>query len=125
MVRCYVHELGFCDDTVDKIVLAVDEACANSIRHAYSGNLEGSLEVSLGTEDGNLVIEVRDEGRPAPRERLEKRLGEPAQRAEDIRPGGLGIPFMHEVFDSVEFDAGETHGNRVRLRLQRPLQGST
>ncbi len=124
LVRCYVREQGFEDDTVDKVVLAIDEACANAIRHAYQGETTGVVDVMLGVEDDSLVIEVRDEGLPAPCERVGKRLGEPPANPEDIKPGGLGIPFMHAVFDSVEFESGESKGNRVRLRLQRPVDGS-
>lgn len=125
MMRCYARELGYDDDTVDRIVLAVDEACANAIRHAYHGDQERALLLRLGCDDGSLSIEVSDEGCPAPRERLGRKIEESPAEAGNIKPGGLGIPFMREVFDSVEFEAGEAQGNRVRLRLKRPGQGST
>lgn len=125
LVRCYARELGYDDDTVDRIVLAVDEACTNAIRHAYHGDEERALSLKLGFDDGSLSIEVGDEGCPAPRERLGKRIEESPAEAGEIKPGGLGIPFMREVFDSVEFEAGEAQGNRVRLRLKQPAHGST
>lgn len=120
LVRSYVRSRGFNSDTVDDIVLAVDEACANSIRHAYAGQQDKNIWLHLAEVDGSLVIEVRDDGRPAPRAKFEKRVEEPPDDPRDIIPGGLGIPLMHAVFDSVEFDCGETSGNRVRLRLRRP-----
>ena len=124
LVRAYARSRGFNANTVDNIVLAVDEACANSIRHAYSGCVNHALRLCLGEEDDSIVIEVSDEGRPAPREKFEKRLTEPPADSQDVKPGGLGIPLMQEIFDSVEFDCGETQGNRVRLRLRRPDTGS-
>ncbi len=124
LVRGYVCNRGFDRGTVDNIVLAVDEACANSIRHAYHGRCDARLQLRLGEEEGSIVIEVSDDGDAAPREKFERRIKEPPADMRDLKPGGLGIPLMHEVFDSVEFDCGETHGNRVRLRLRRPDQGS-
>ena len=42
------------------MVLAVDEACTNALRHSGT---EQELEISLGFEDDDLVAEVRDHGR--------------------------------------------------------------
>jgi anti-sigma regulatory factor (Ser/Thr protein kinase) len=120
LVRSYVRSQGFNSDTVDDIVLAVDEACTNAIRHAYNGDTCRNISLYLSEEDGSLVIEVRDDGKPAPREKFNQRVECPPDDPMQITPGGLGIPLMHAVFDSVEFDCGETSGNRVRLRLKRP-----
>lgn len=40
----------------------VTEACANAITHAYDGGQIGELDVTVGAEDGELVIVVRDFG---------------------------------------------------------------
>ncbi len=119
LVRCYVGSCGFREERVDEVVLAVDEACANAIRHAYGGRKDRKLELTLRDEEDWLTIAVRDSGRPAPAERVQrKRLG--ARKAETLSPGGLGVQFMYRVFDEVAFEPGVRRGNRVTMRLKCP-----
>ena len=58
-MRDYLQQ--YCQDqvAVDDVVLAVQEACTNAIRH--SGSQE-DIEVCLFAEEGDLVAEVRDAG---------------------------------------------------------------
>ena len=51
-----------CDDVrlVDEVVLCVEEACANAIRHSGAKN---AMEVSLGFRGDDLLVTVRDSGR--------------------------------------------------------------
>jgi serine/threonine-protein kinase RsbW len=87
------------------IVRSVDEALANVIRHAYKGRPGKSIEVTcrrlykdrekkvlLGLE-----IELADAGVPVNPKKLQ---GRPL---EEIRPGGLGLHFMKQSMDVVEF----------------------
>jgi PAS domain S-box-containing protein len=48
------------EEAIDQVVLAVDEACTNALRHSGT---DQELEISLGFEGGDLVAEVRDHGR--------------------------------------------------------------
>jgi anti-sigma regulatory factor (Ser/Thr protein kinase) len=64
--------------------------------------------------------EVRDSGKPAPRDKIvQKGLPEISDHSE-ITPGGLGVQLMYKVFDKVDFCPGKTRGNCVTLRLKRP-----
>lgn len=92
---------------VDDVVLAVYEAVANVVEHAYGPGEDGTVELTLWTESDDLNIEVADHGRwrqppgPAPPEPG----GEP----------GMGIPLMHRLMDSVLIHY-DTRGSRVLLR---------
>ena len=109
VVRAAVEEMavtvGFRDAEVRSIVLAVDEALANVIRHAYLGAYDRPIQVSfyrdrLGTGEGEhdaLKIQIVDRGIPVEPERLVGRA------LDDIRPGGLGLHFIREIMDSVTF----------------------
>ena len=119
MVRAYVQSAGFDDDKTSEIVLAVDEACANSIRHAYDGDCQNAVWLTLNQVDGWTRIEVRDEGNPAPRERIEKKM-EDRSEEEQMVPGGLGVPLMRHVFDQVSITPGEQRGNVISLGLKNP-----
>lgn len=93
------------DETAD-VVLAVDEAAANVVRHAYGQHEPGPVELTLWTESGTLSIEVVDHGHWR-------------QPAEHPTEGGRGIPIMSTMSESVliHYDA---RGSRVLLRHRIP-----
>jgi anti-sigma regulatory factor (Ser/Thr protein kinase) len=104
---------GFRDAEVRSIVLAVDEALANVIRHGYKGAVDRPIQVSFyrspvkGAKDA-LKIQIVDQGVPVDSEKLVGRS------LDDIRPGGLGLHFIREIMDSVTF---RHVGGRNYLRL--------
>ena len=65
--------INFITDTLDglavdpaiifKVQLAVDEACTNVIKHAYSGQI-GIIKLTCELLDDNLVITIKDKGKP-------------------------------------------------------------
>ena len=118
-IRCYVTGLGYTEETANSVVLAVDEACSNAIRHSYGGCCDGRLELLLRSGGAGIEIVLSDQGKPAPpdcNEPARDRTPDPAT----VQPGGLGIHLMREVFDEVEFIPGEPSGNTVIMRLKQP-----
>lgn len=118
LVRSWVESWDVGEKTADKVVLAIDEACTNAIRHAYGGRYDGSVELSLHAEPEYLEFQVSDTGVLCPPECTTKRPVQPAD-IDDLKPGGLGIQLIHEVFDEVEFCPGESGGNCVTMKLMR------
>ncbi len=118
MVRSYLVNQGVDEDKVQELVLAVDEACTNSIRHAYGGAGDKKLELSLDTRDGWMELVLRDAGLPAPYDRV-RRKSEEDIIAEALTPGGLGMHLIYNVFDDVEFTPGESEGNTIVMRLRK------
>jgi anti-sigma regulatory factor (Ser/Thr protein kinase) len=96
-------------ETAD-VVLAVDEAAANAVRHAYGPEESGAVELTLWTEPGTLSIEVVDHGSWRP----------PADRPTE---GGRGIPLMSTMSEAVLIHYDE-RGSRVLLRHRIP-EGAT
>ncbi len=88
--------LGCADRIVQDVVLAVDEACQNIIRHAYR-ELGGDIVVQLGGEPGRLVVRLIDFAPPVEPARIVPRV------LDDLRPGGLGTHFIRTVMDDVAF----------------------
>lgn len=118
LVWRYVREAGASEERADEVVLAVDEACTNAMRHSYAHRPDETVWLDLAQDDTWIQIEVRDTGSPAPAESLLKKELAPPD-PEDLRPGGLGVQLIHRVFDEVEFAPGAERGNRVRMRLRR------
>ena len=110
---------GFPKPRVDEIVLAVDEACTNAIRHAYANCPDRRFRLTLRANGGCVEVTLRDRGKPAPAGRL-KRKDPIAPGLDALKPGGLGVQLMYEVFDEVKFRPGRERGNAVTMRLERP-----
>ncbi|HVN56398.1 MAG TPA: ATP-binding protein, partial [Anaerolineaceae bacterium] len=55
---------GFSKSEVYSIQLAVDEACANIINHAYGGEGKGDIACTCETDTRSITITLRDFGRP-------------------------------------------------------------
>jgi serine/threonine-protein kinase RsbW len=89
--------------------LAVDEACANVIKHAYKGDRTKKiiLKYKITKKSFNVIIE--DSGIKAQTDLIKGRS------LDDIRPGGLGIHFIKRVFDVFQFDETKKKGNRLIL----------
>jgi GAF domain-containing protein/anti-sigma regulatory factor (Ser/Thr protein kinase) len=66
IMRRWLRERGAEGDGVTEITLAVGEACANAIEHAYSP-APATFELEAREVDGDIVITVRDSGRWRPR----------------------------------------------------------
>lgn len=61
-MRNWLVSLALDDEDVADLVVAVDEAAANAVEHAYHPDAPGSVEVLLWTEPTTLCIEVVDHG---------------------------------------------------------------
>ena len=61
-VCAFAAENGVTGALLDDIALAVTEAAANVVRHAYPEGVEGPLSVLADFEEGALEVVVRDEG---------------------------------------------------------------
>ena len=100
----------------DRLVLAVDEACTNIIRHAYCGCTNETISLRLTRERDMLGFELRDNAPAVDPDRITARdLGE-------CRPGGLGVPFMRALMDEWQLQPGANGRGNV-LRMSKRLQG--
>ena len=118
LVRSWVDSWDVDAKTADEVVLAIDEACTNAIRHAYEGRCDGSVELTLHAAEEHLEFQVSDKGVSCPAECTERRPLHPPD-VDDLEPGGLGIQLIHKVFDEVDFCPGESGGNCVTMKLKR------
>src|SRR6185436_5973400 len=101
------------DDETADVVLAVDEAAANAVRHAYGPGMSGVVELTLWTEPDTLCVEIVDHGNWRP-----PAAPTPAGQTAD---GGRGIPLMSTMADAVLIHYDE-RGSRVLLR--RRVEGA-
>ena len=96
---------GLEGESLFQIELAVDEACTNIVEHAYGQADEGCIEVGHGTyrEKGErfFVVRLVDTGDPFdPGTVPEPQI---CNGYEVLQVGGLGMHFMREMMDRIEF----------------------
>jgi sigma-B regulation protein RsbU (phosphoserine phosphatase) len=92
------------------IVLAIDEACQNIIRHAYHGESDNVIELEVEHRGDRLVFSLIDHAPTIDPSKVKPR------DLDDIRPGGLGTHFIRRVMDEVEFQKPASgSGNLLRM----------
>jgi serine/threonine-protein kinase RsbW len=89
--------------------LAVDEACANVIKHAYRGDITKKIVLKYKITKKSFNVIIEDNGIRVQTDLIKGRS------LDDIRPGGLGIHFIKRVFDVFQFDETKKKGNRLVL----------
>lgn len=101
-----------CDRSeVDSVVLAVDEACANIIRHAYGACGVGDIVIQILVQGNDCVIRLRDYARPVDPEAL------CCQPPRELSPGGLGMFLIEKIMDRYAFaEAADGKGNVLEMR---------
>jgi serine/threonine-protein kinase RsbW len=84
-----------------QVQLAVDEACANVVNHAYQGVEPGEMEISCSVDDSGLSIRVRDWGSGFAADQV----SDPDVDAplEERILGGLGLFLIKQVMDQVDY----------------------
>jgi sigma-B regulation protein RsbU (phosphoserine phosphatase) len=98
------------DDMVQDVVIAVDEALQNIIRHAYSNRPDGEIKVTICRSVANLIFFIQDYA-----DQIDIKKVKPRDLS-DVRPGGLGTHFIREVMDEVIFlPLPKGSGNLLKL----------
>jgi anti-sigma regulatory factor (Ser/Thr protein kinase) len=97
----WLEPIGISETAAADIVLVVNEACSNSVEHAYRDVDTGLILVEANREGGRIVVCIADQGvwRSPP--------DEPSTR-------GRGLPIMEAMSDGVQLDTSRT-GTTVRM----------
>jgi len=117
---------GFDDEDVNKIELAVDEACANVIKHAYGRNEYKPIDIVIKVDGRKLTVIVVDKGKGFDPKSI--KAPDMKEYLSKMRVGGLGLYLMETLMDEVDFDIKPGKRNQVKLvkylarndRLDRP-----
>ena len=108
---------GLDEDAVFEVQLAVDEAASNIIDHAYDGECESEIECTYEILKDGLCLNLHDHGRPFDPDKVELPdiISDPARR----KQGGLGLYFMRQMMDEVNFSFSGDGGNDLTMIKRR------
>ncbi len=120
-IRDFIHKTGMeCKlkkEAIGEIILAVDEACTNVIKHAYHFSPEGEIEINVKCKNNKFSVSITDKG-----EKFNiKDIKDPdlEEYHKEKRVGGLGIFLMKKLMDEVKYS--HLTGNRNRVTLVKYL----
>jgi anti-sigma regulatory factor (Ser/Thr protein kinase) len=119
VVRWLALESGFAESEAEGLAMAINEAAANVIRHAYGDRDDTQLALELSKFPDRLEFLLEDWG---PRVRSEQIRPRPL---DEVRPGGLGTFFISSFMDACSYDRDFPEGNRLRMVKYLPRKAST
>lgn len=107
------RDFGFSDEESSKIVLAVDEACTNVIKHAYQNAPDKKIQIDITSEHDTFQVSIIDDGKSFNPNTT--KLPDLKQHLTHFRRGGLGVYLMRTLMDKVEYSYSPGKRNVVRL----------
>ena len=117
LIRDFVNvaasEAGITSDVVENIILAVDEACTNIIRHAYKSFPDGDLIIKLKFSQSKFMISIIDYGKSFAPETIPEPDLQKYYRQRKV--GGLGMYLMKTLVDDVKYVSIPGKYNEVLL----------
>jgi anti-sigma regulatory factor (Ser/Thr protein kinase) len=118
ILRCSVFHLcklcGFDLKEGNAITLAISEAAANIIKHAYQNENNQPIFMNCKILDDRLEIILKDFGAKTDIKKIKSR------ELDDIKPGGLGVHIIKSTMDIVVYDNGREDGNQLILAKYLP-----
>ncbi len=110
-VSGYLKDIGAEPDDRADVVLALDEACANVIRHAFPNGTTGTIRLRADIGDDAVTVQVEDDG-----------VGFDAFQATKQERGledtsGRGLHMIRMLMTTVQLESPtETGGTRLRMQ---------
>lgn len=116
-MEAFTEKAGFDFDARGQIVLVVNEAMANVMRHAYRGQSDKPIEVAVEDTGDALRIDVRDWGSG------ENPDAQPARAFDPSTPGGLGLICLRQFMDEVTFNPQPDGMKLTMIRRKKKQAG--
>jgi serine/threonine-protein kinase RsbW len=107
------NQAGLLPAGVAQLELAVDEACANVMEHAYGRDMTKELSIRASIDGDTLEIAVIDTGKSfdpsaVPQLELDKLIA-------NRKSGGLGMRLMNALMDEVHYEMIPGKKNQLRM----------
>ncbi len=117
LVREFIEKRGevlkVAPNTLNQILVSVDEACTNIIKHNYKYNENNTIEVETEIKDNKFIITLLYKGEAF--DPTKKNSPDMKEYFAKYKVGGLGIPLMKKSMDSIEFNHTQPNFNSLTL----------
>src|SRR5437667_8134956 len=120
LVADLARKIGFPEEDVAKIEMAVDEACSNVVEHAYASKKEWywqhrdpEIRMDVRAEKTSLVIEIHDHGQKF--DFAGYRPDNIEDRIKKMMPHGNCVFIMRKFIGEGTYSYNDETGNTLRL----------
>lgn len=117
LIREFVTTVGkqalMSDEDISKLELAVDEACANVIEHAYGHDITKEVDVRAVFDEDEVRISVIDSGRGFDPAKVDQETVE--QLVAQRKSGGLGFRLIKSLMDDVSYEIVPGQKNELHM----------
>ena len=105
------------ETNINNLLLALGEACANSIRHSYHNEKGHKIKVAVRNLKGKIVFKIRDYGEKINFSKIKTPELPPK------KPHGLGVYFLKTVVDELKYNTSHSRGNELILIKYKDRNG--
>jgi serine/threonine-protein kinase RsbW len=109
------RRLGFTEDALFGIELAVRESVTNAVLHGNKQDESKPVEVGLLFSNDVLTVTVRDQGKGFDPEKV----ADPTAEENILKASGRGILFMRNFMDEVTWEQPPEGGTLVRMTKKK------
>lgn len=106
-------QAGLAENDIAKLELAVDEACANVIEHAYGHDESKEVTVSANFDGDSITFEIIDTGKGFDPSQI--RQEELETLIANRKDGGLGMRLIKTLMDEVQYEMVPGQKNELRM----------
>ncbi len=106
-------QAGLAEIEIANLELAVDEACANVIEHAYGHDATKEVTISANFDGDSITFKIVDTGKGFdPSQIKQEELESLIAKRKD---GGLGMRLIKTLMDEVQYEIGPGQKNELRM----------
>jgi serine/threonine-protein kinase RsbW len=109
------RRLGFAEDALFGIELAVREAVTNAVLHGNRQDESVPFEVGVAGTDAGMMVTVRDRGAGFD----PSRVADPTEGENILKANGRGILFIRTFMDEITWEHPEGGGTLVRMTKKK------
>jgi serine/threonine-protein kinase RsbW len=112
-------KLGIIDSEESDVLMALDEAIVNAIKHGNKGDARKAVHIVAELSNCEICFTITDEGKGFVREDVP----DPTEPSRLLEPSGRGLLLINHIMDEVCYNPC---GNEIRMvKRTNPATGST
>ena len=104
---------GFDESSINQIILSVDEACTNIIKHSHKYDENEIIEVDIDSNKNQFIIKLNYKGKAFDPNNISN--PDMNDYFNKFKVGGLGVPIMKKFMNKIEFLHKNPDSNRLTL----------
>ena len=114
------HAFGVDEESMNKISIAVDEACTNIIKHSYEFASNKEIDITISMNGSKFEVIIAHNGKSFDPDIIKS--PDMKEYLSHYRKGGLGMHLMRSLMDEVEYKILSNMRNEVHLIKFLPVK---